>query len=239
VLEALQASDEVRSPLAQPLVSFVTPCFRSARFLEGCIQSVLRQTYPRVEHVIQDGGSDDGTRAILERYPQVSWVSEADAGQNDGLDRALRRCRGDLILVLNADDELLPDAAQWGVEQLERFPEAGAVYGDQHIINEDGRVVDIYYAPAPYSFEGVLCVELVPPAQAAFLRRSALEVVGLGTDPALKTCPDYEMWVRLGLRFPVQCARGFVSRYRQHQGTTGALAPARRRQAHGDGSRLR
>lgn len=204
------------SSRARPLLSVVTPAYNSARFLRGCIESVLAQTYPNVEHVVQDGASIDGSVEILKSYGErVAWESKPDAGQADGLDRAIKRSKGDYLLVLNADDELLPHAAEWAINQLDRFPGAAVVYGDVILIDEVGREIGEFHG-AKYDFLEVLCVESVIPAQAAFIRRSALERVGLGTDPSLDTCPDFEMFVRLGLEFPMQHVPGFVTRYRYY-----------------------
>lgn len=208
-----------------PLVSIVTPCYDSVRFIAGCIESVLAQDYPRVEHIVQDGGSRDGTVDVLRSYEErVNWISEPDSGQSEGLNRALQRCRGDVILVLNADDELLPHAVSWGVANLERFPDAAVVYGDQYFIDEGGKIVCEFLGPDPYDFVKLFCVEQVPPAQAAFIRRAHFERVGLYADTTLTTCPDYEMWVRIGMRFPMVHVPGLVARYRLHAGSEGQQA---------------
>lgn len=205
-----------------PLVSILTPCFNSAEYLQRCLDSVAAQDYPRVEHIIQDGASTDGTWHILEGCAgRVDWVSEPDAGQSDALNKALQRCRGEIILVLNADDELLPHAASWAVTQLNAYPEAAAVYGDQYYIGPEGEIAHEAPQRPPYDFARVFCVEDVPPAQAMFIRRSALEAVGWSVDVTRKTCPDYEMLVRLGLKFPLCYVPGFVARYRVHPGSQG------------------
>ena len=197
------------------LVSVVTPCRNSAHFLEACIASVIRQDYPYVEHVIQDGASTDGSLEILSRYDgKVEWISEPDLGQSDGLNRALHRCRGDVIGVLNADDEYLPGAAAWAVEQLLRYPDVAVVYGDQFNVDAYGRVLSVSRGPHPYRFDRLFCVEDVPLAQAAFIRRSHFEQVGLHADVSRRICPDYEMWVRIGLRFPMRYVPGVVAKYR-------------------------
>ncbi len=210
-----------------PLVSILTPCFNSATYLERCIESVLAQDYPNVEHIVQDGNSRDGTQEILARYTgRMDWVSEPDKGQSDGLNKALQRCRGDIFLVLNADDELLPHAAAWGVEQMAKHPEAAVIYGDQHNIDPAGRVLLDSFGPDPYDFVKMFCVEDVLPAQAAFIRREAMEAVGWYADVTRKTCPDYEMWVRLGLKFPMLHVPGFVARYRLHPDSEGCQEEA-------------
>ncbi len=205
-----------------PLVSVLTPCFNSGDYLEGCIQSVLAQDYPRVEHIIQDGGSTDATLDILRRHSdRVQWVSEPDGGQSDALNKALQRCRGDVIAVLNADDELLPHSASWAVARLAEHPDAGMVYGDQYNIGPDGQIIEECRGPDPCEFARVFCVEQVLPAQAAFVRRASFEAVGWHIDVTCRTCPDYEMWVRLGRRFPLRHAPGFVARYRIHPDSQG------------------
>ncbi len=210
----------------KPLVSIVTPCYNSAQFIEQCIESVLAQDYPYVEHIIQDGASTDGTVDKLKKYDgKIDWISEPDKGQSDGLDKALKRCRGDIILVLNADDELLPHAASWGVENMARYPDAAVVYGDQYVIDSNGKIIKALKYDFSYDFFKLLCVELVLPAQSAFIRRAHFEQVGLYADAELDTCPDYEMWVRIGLKFPIVYVPGFITKYRWYPKTFDSRLP--------------
>lgn len=207
----------------EPWVSILTPCFNSAKYLEECIQSVLIQEYPFVEQIIQDAESKDGTLEILKKYDkQVLWKSEKDQGQSDGLNRALQRCRGDIIGVLNADDEYLPNAIEWAVKQFSENPEIGVIYGQQQNVNAQGDVVNVSEGPQPYDFKKMFCCDQVIPAQAAFIRRSALEVVGFYADVSRKTCPDYEMWVRLGMKFQFKYVAGIIAKYRWHEGSEGS-----------------
>ncbi len=211
----------------KPTVSIVTPCRNSGKFLQDCIKSVLAQDYPYVEHLIQDGKSKDNTIKILKQYSEprftkrIKWLSEPDQGQSDGLNKALKRATGDIILVLNADDLLLPDACSWGVAQLEKNKKYAVVYGDEYIIDEKGEIIAIYIGKPNYTYERLFCVELVPPAQASFIRRSSLEKVGFGADPNLSTCPDFEMWVRLGAKFPFKHEFGIICKYRHHPDSEG------------------
>jgi len=204
------------------LVSIVTPSYNSGRFIEECIKSILDQDYSNIEHIIQDGGSTDQTKRILKKYQKPQYRSrikifiEKDNGQSDGLNRAIQKTKGEIILVLNADDMLMSHAITWGVEQLTKYPKVGVIYGDTYIINEDGEIIDIYKA-REYDFERLLCVELVPPAQAAFIRRSALEKVGFWADATLDTCPDYEMWVRMAQKFPMKHVWGVITKYRHYE----------------------
>ena len=213
----------------KPLVSIITPCFNSGAYLEACIKSVFAQDYPNVEHIIQDANSTDRTKYILKKYSESKYkrririVSETDNGQSDGLDKALKRSKGDILLVLNADDELLPYACSWGIAQLQKYPECAVVYGDEYIINEEGETIDFFVGKYPYRYDKIICVEFVRPAQAAFIRRNMMEQVGLYADTTLLTCPDFEMWVRLGARFPMRHEFGPVCKYRHHKQSEGRL----------------
>lgn len=203
------------------LISIVTPSYNSGQFIEECIESILAQDYPNIEHIIQDGGSTDQTKLILRKFKQPQYknrikiFSEPDNGQSDALDRAIKKTRGEIILVLNADDALMPYAVSWGIEQMKNYPEYGVIYGDSYIIDENSQIIDIIKSKE-FNFEQLLCVELVPPAQAAFIRRAALEKVGFRADSSLDTCPDYEMWVRITQKFPMKHVFGAVTKYRHH-----------------------
>lgn len=205
-----------------PLVSIVTPSYNSGKYIEECIQSILNQDYPYVEHIIQDGSSTDKTIKVLKHYQdpkfehRIKIFVESDNGQSDALNKAIQKTKGDIILVLNADDMLMPYAVSWGVEQMKNHPEYGVVYGDSYIIDENGQIIDINKSKE-FDFERLLCVELVPPAQAAFIRKTALEEVGFWADSTLDTCPDYEMWVRIIQKFPMKHVFGVITKYRHYR----------------------
>lgn len=206
----------------QPLVSVLTTCRNSRVFIERCIESVLGQDYPNVEYIVQDGASDDGTLDILKRYSgRIDWVSEPDEGQADGLNRALQRCRGDIIAVLNSDDEYYPHALSWAVEQMRRHPDMAVIYGQTDNVDAQGKLITRSEGPDPYWYDRIFCCEDVIPAQAAFVRRECLQLAGYYVDATLQTCPDFEWWVRIGLDFKMKYVPGVVARYRWHPGSEG------------------
>ncbi len=201
----------------EPLISFVTTCYQSRDFLERCLDSVAAQTYPHVEHIVQDAASEDGTIELLEAAThRVDWRSEPDSGETEGLNRALQRIKGDYFLVLNADDEVLSHAAEWLVAQITKHPDAGCIFGDQYLIDANDEVIGLVYGPDDCSYAGIVCGEHVPPAQAAFIRTDAMRDVGMWADTTLETCPDHEMWVRLGARYGIVHEPGLITFYRWH-----------------------
>jgi glycosyltransferase involved in cell wall biosynthesis len=178
-----------------PLVSVVTPCLNSARYLEQTIQSVLAQDYPRIEYIVKDGGSTDESLHILKRYEgRLRWVSEPDRGTADAINRGFELSQGEVFAFLNADDFYLPGAISAAVGKLLETPDAAAVYGDAWWVDEEGRPLSPY--PVRDFDPGLLARECFICQPASFLRRDAFKNIG-GMDPELDVTFDYELWMRL------------------------------------------
>jgi Glycosyltransferases involved in cell wall biogenesis len=137
-----------------PIVSIVTPSLDQGRFIEETIKSVLEQDYPRLEHIVVDGGSTDETLDVLRRYPHLTWISEPDAGQADAVNKGFGMARGDVFGWLNADDLYLPGAVSVAVQAL-RETGAGLVHAGWRQIDEHGATIrDI--APVPFDLDAQL-----------------------------------------------------------------------------------
>ena len=180
-----------------PLVSIVTPSFNQVRFLEATIQSVLSQNYPRLEYLIVDGGSADGSVDIIKRYAGkiAWWVSEKDQGQTDAINKGFAHARGDVLAWLNSDDTYEPNAVSSAVGFLNDHPEAGLVYGDANYIDEAGRVIGRFPA-AQTDWTRLRRGYVHIPQQAAFFRADLWRTVG-PLDPSFYFAMDYDLWVRL------------------------------------------
>jgi glycosyltransferase involved in cell wall biosynthesis len=111
-------------------ISILTPSYNAAKYLPRAIESVLKQDYKNWEHVVMDGGSSDGTVNILERYPHLVWSSEKDKGQSHAMNKAFARSTGEIIIYLNADDELGDGLLSFMVEQFKANPAVDMVVGD-------------------------------------------------------------------------------------------------------------
>lgn len=109
-----------------PLVTVVTAVFNGEAYLRECLESVLAQDYPNIEHIILDGGSTDGTLDILREYNDrvALWKSEPDKGVYDAWNKALTEARGDWISFLGADDEFLDGAISAYMETAIQSPSA-------------------------------------------------------------------------------------------------------------------
>lgn len=182
---------------APPLVSIVTPSFNQAPYLEAAIRSVLEQDHPKVEYLVIDGGSTDGSVDVIKKFaPRLAyWVSEPDRGQTDAINKGFARAAGKYLAWLNADDRLLPVAVKEAVDYLEAHPEVGMVYGDADYIDSRGRVIGRF--PAAQTDHAALRRGYVHiPQQASFWRRDLWRRVG-PLDGSFTFAMDYDLWVRL------------------------------------------
>ncbi len=184
-----------------PLVSIVTPCYNSARYLAETIESIRAQDYPHLEHLVIDGGSTDGTLEILQRYAdRLTWISEPDKGQSDAINKGFRRARGEIVAWLNADDLYFPRTVRTAVEALAAHPDAVWVYGGTEIIDGDGATLDVREA-APFDVSRLLNEGDYISQPTVFMRSSVLNEVGL-LDTDLHYCMDYDLWLRIGKKYP-------------------------------------
>ena len=188
--------------MSRPLVSIVTPSLDQGAFLERTLESVLSQRGDfDLEYLVQDGGSSDGTLAILERHrDRISLVVERDSGQADAVNRALRRARGEIFGWVNSDDLLRPGAVQAAVEAFRAAPSALWLHGKCDIVNEDDRPtrrpVAAYkdFRARRHRMDRLL-VENYVSQMTVFWRRSLQDRVGL-LDPSLRYTFDYDLWLR-------------------------------------------
>jgi glycosyltransferase involved in cell wall biosynthesis len=194
-----------------PLVSVVMPSFNHAQFIAESIASVLGQSYPRIELIVADGGSDDGTLAILRdcqaRDSRLRWFSGPDAGPADAVNKAMGQVRGTVIGWLNSDDLYTAGAVERAVSVLALQRDCAAVYGNGQHIGEEGNTLGDYPTmPPSVSLNTFLdgCFICQP---TMFLARSAYMLLG-PLDTGLRTAFDFEYWLRLFTHMPGRV--GFV-----------------------------
>ena len=198
-----------------PLVSIVTPCLNAAEFLKETIESVLAQDYPHIEYLVMDGGSTDGTLAVLEGYRnRVKYISQPDQGTADAINKGFQQSRGSIVAWLSADDTYLPNAVSIAVQGFLSTPEAAVVYGEANWTDEDGRIIGRYPTVSPYSPEIFSrgCAICQP---ACFICRQAVEAVG-GLDPQLRSAFDYDLWIRLSRKYSFVAIPQYLSTARMH-----------------------
>lgn len=158
-----------RDPLPERTVGVIVPCYRHGIFLDACIASIKAQTFTPSQIVVVDDGSEDAeTVAALVRLdedPEVTVLRQAEnRGPSAARNRALEQLDTSYFLPIDADDELLPDALERMLAQLEKAPEeVGFVYPNaQHIGNQ------LNYVPSPAYNVWLLMEQNYCPAPALF-----------------------------------------------------------------------
>jgi len=205
----------------RPLVSIVTPSFNQAPYLEATIRSVLEQDYPDLEYIIVDGGSTDGSVDIIRRYAHrlAWWVSEADKGQTEALNKGFARAKGEILAWLNSDDTYQPGAVAEATAFLRDRPEVGLVYGDANFIDENGKLIGRFPA-AQTDYRRLRRGYVHIPQQAAFFRADLWRKVA-PLDPSFYFAMDYDLWVRIAALAPIQHIPRTWANFRLHtQGKT-------------------
>lgn len=188
--------------MSGPLVTIVTPSFNQAPFLARTIRSVLAQDYPHIEYIVVDGGSTDGSVAILQRYAErlAWWVSEPDRGQADAINKGMAHAHGTIVAWVNSDDLLAPWAVREAVEAFAAHPEAGLVYGHGFSIDATGRPFRLLRT-GPWGLEGLMTFRMLC-QPAVFVRRALWEQVG-GLDLGYHYLLDHHLWLRIALEAPL------------------------------------
>ncbi|HOW79086.1 MAG TPA: glycosyltransferase family 2 protein [Verrucomicrobiota bacterium] len=180
-----------------PKISVVTPCLNSVGTIGATIQSVLDQDYTNWEHIVVDGGSTDGTVAVLQQYPRLNWVSEKDEGHYHAMNKGLDRATGDAVVILNADDCFRAGALRKVATAFQQHPDWDALFGDVVFVDGQGR--EIYRREeAVYDFKVLLYGVDYICHQTLFVRRATYARLGGYRHKDFRNATDYEFKLRLG-----------------------------------------
>jgi len=206
-----------RSPAFAELVSVVIPCYGQAHYLGEAIESVLEQTYPHLEVVVVDDGSNDNASSIASRYPGVRCVREANGGMAQARNVGIRSTNGDFLVFLDADDRLLPEAIESGLRALEQRPECAAAIGTFRRTSHDGKPLATHEQPVVEDDQyGRLMSDNWAgfPARALY-RRSLFEHVRT-FDVELDAAADFGFNLAVVREFPVVSHPALVAEHREH-----------------------
>lgn len=185
-------------------VSIITATFNKAGTIEGCIESVLNQSYKDIEFIIVDGGSRDRTMAIIEKHNnKIShWVSEPDKGIYDAFNKGLELASGDVVGFLNADDFYTNDnVIETIVSHMTKY-NVDSCYGDLLYVNGKNieRIIR-YWKSCPYK-AGLFRNGWMPPHPTFFVKKDVYKKYGyFNTDLSLSA--DYELMLRFLAKYNI------------------------------------
>lgn len=181
-------------------VSIIVPSFNQGRFVGDCLRSIVSQSGASSEIILIDGGSTDGTLAVVEEFRGsiTHFISERDAGQADAINKGLRLARGELVTWLNSDDFFEPGALNHMREAAERAPHAPFYMGLGSRTDRAGITRAPFY-PKNFEFrrEALLWGLNFILQPATFIRRAALDQIGGKVAGGLLYALDTDLWIRL------------------------------------------
>jgi len=184
-----------------PLITVVMPCFNAEAYLQQAVACVLEQSYPKIELIVVDDGSNDKSYQLLlqlsDKHPELHVVQQANAGPYPARNRALAQAKGELIAFLDADDYWTPDCLDKLFHSLLKSGADLSYCGWQNIVEsgENGPP----YIPPDYKDGDIFSTFLKGcpwPIHAALTKRSLIEQAG-GFSTRCFSSMDYDFWLRL------------------------------------------
>jgi glycosyltransferase involved in cell wall biosynthesis len=214
--------------MTQPLVSVCVPNYNNGRYLEACLASALEQTWPNVEVVLVDDASTDDSLEVAARFGERIrlYGNQTNQGQAATTNRCIELARGEYVVILHSDDQLLPEFAARLAPLLEGRPAIGMAVGERLETDESG----LAHGITP--FYNTNCVILGERQAKVFMfmsflpcqvlvRRSLLLQVG-GADSRHVVNLDGLLWFKCALAGDVAYIRDPVGIYRIHGESTTA-----------------
>jgi glycosyltransferase involved in cell wall biosynthesis len=189
---------------SNPLVSVIIPTYNRGWILTEAIDSVLAQDYKDYELIVVDDGSTDNTREVLDTYGQnILVLRQANKGVSAARNRGIAEAGGQLVAFLDSDDLWLPRKLSRQVGFFNLNPDAVINQTEEIWIRNGVRVnpKDRHRKPSGMIFERSLELCLVSPS-AVMIQKTLFDAVGV-FDENLPACEDYDLWLRIGCRYPV------------------------------------
>jgi glycosyltransferase involved in cell wall biosynthesis len=197
-------------------LSIITPCFNSVTTLRETLRSVWEQNYRDFEHLVIDGGSTDGTLALLKEHPHLNWISESDQGHYHAMNKGIDRATGDVIAILNADDCYRPGVLGLVAAAFRDHPDWDGLFGDVVFVDGEGR--EMYRRKeAIYDYDTLRFAFNYVCHHTLFVKRSVYRELGAYRYQQFKNACDYDFILRLGhARRRIGKIHEFLVNYRYH-----------------------
>ncbi len=188
-----------------PEVSVVIPTYNRKEMVQEAVESVLSQTYQDFELIVVDDGSEDGTGEVLrEKFGErIIYLYQKNQGVSRARNRGIELSRGKYIAFLDSDDLWLKKKLERQVQFMQQNPEAMICYTDEIWIRRGVRVnpKKKHAKHSGWIYPQCLPLCIISPSS-VLMRRELLEEVG-GFDPEFPVCEDYDLWLRVALRYPI------------------------------------
>jgi len=205
--------------LSGPTVSVIIPAYNQGRYLGGAIESALSQTYRNYEILVIDDGSTDDTCAVADQFGgRLRYIRQDNQGLAAARNTGICNAAGQYIALLDSDDEWLPTYLDTMIDLAGVSPEAAVFYCRARCMDANGielrQVLGSPIEPRQSIYQTLLRYDFLIPSTVFMLRSAAIEA-GL-FDPFLRSCEDWDLWLRLSPRHNFVGSRECLVRYRVH-----------------------
>jgi glycosyltransferase involved in cell wall biosynthesis len=203
-----------------PCISIVTPNYNYGHFIEETIRSVLLQGYPNLEYIIMDGGSNDRSVEIIQKYEKYLsyWVSEPDRGQSNALNKGLDRVTGKIFTFINSDDLLAANTLHSVAAYFIKFSSTWVLNGGHIEIDRDGNPLHYFPHLPKITWKEIALGKTYQPQPGTFWRTDAFLQTGRFRED-LHYFFDQEFFIRLLRNYPLETISGPFAYARIHQDT--------------------
>lgn len=189
---------------SNPCISVIIPTYNRCWILKQAIDSVLSQSFPDFEIIVVDDGSTDATRELLPTYGgKITTIRQKNKGVSAARNAGISLANGDYIAFLDSDDVWLAEKLSCQHDFFQAHPQAMICQTDEIWIRNGVRVnpKNRHKKPSGMIFEPSLHLCLVSPS-AVMIQKRLFDEVGL-FDESLPACEDYDLWLRIGLYYPI------------------------------------
>jgi glycosyltransferase involved in cell wall biosynthesis len=203
------------------LVSVIMPTYNMAKYLPQAIESVLSQTYKKLELHVVDDGSSDSTPDVMKQFfadDRVKYYRQDNAGVSSARNIGIGAARGEFIALCDADDLWVANKLEVQLPCFEGRPELGVVYSNSSYIDTNNVPLKSWQ-PQRYSgrITDKLLLENFVTSGTSVIRRKCLDDVGL-YDTSLRTSEDYDLWLRISVKYAFLYLNAVTYLYRRWEG---------------------
>jgi glycosyltransferase involved in cell wall biosynthesis len=204
----------------EQLVSIITPVLNCKEYIHLCIQSIINQSYPNVEHILIDGLSTDGSVEIIQQYQakypnRIRFISRKDNCPEDAINYGINLAKGKIIGMLGADDRYKPNTISIVVNYFSSHPNVSYVYGGCDIIDEKGNII-FNIGQKDFNYNTILNVSSDNniPWSSSFFKIQVVQKIGYYRE---SNASDFDFILRAGKEFKIDRIHYVLSEFRQHQ----------------------
>jgi glycosyltransferase involved in cell wall biosynthesis len=211
-------TDNSQDATTWPRITLVTAVRNGAKYIEDTIRSVVSQGYPNLEYFIVDGMSTDGTQEIIRRYEKqlAGWISEADKGVYDGLNKGFAGSRGEIMGWLNASDLLHLNSLFVVGSVFSALVDVDWITGRPTGFGPSGMTVVVKDLPRWARYRFLLGANRYIQQESTFWRRGLWERAGASLDSSHRDAGDCELWVRFFRHAKLYSVDALIGGYRYH-----------------------